>query len=60
MDLNFVCIIRVDLKLVYYLFTGGTGITPMYQLVTAVLRDASDTTELALLFANQVQYLAKF
>ena len=48
------CRIRVDLKLVHNLFTGGTGITPMYQLVTAVLRDASDNTELALFFANQV------
>jgi cytochrome-b5 reductase len=32
---------------------GGTGVTPMLQIVTAVARDATDTTELWLLLANQ-------
>lgn len=36
-------------------FTGGTGITPMLQLVRSVMRDSSDSTELALLFANQTE-----
>lgn len=37
------------------MIAGGTGVTPMYQLVTAVLRDPTDETELALLFANQTE-----
>lgn len=32
---------------------GGTGITPMLQLITAVFRDPEDQTCLSLLFANQ-------
>ncbi len=36
------------------LIAGGSGITPMLQLISHVLRDAGDTTELWLLFANQV------
>jgi len=36
------------------MIAGGTGITPMLQLIRAVFRDNSDTTaELSLLFANQ-------
>merc|ERR1711881_549086 len=35
------------------MIAGGTGITPMLQLVTAVFRDPNDKTSLALLFANQ-------
>lgn len=36
------------------MIAGGTGITPMLQLVRDVLKNsANDTTELALLFANQ-------
>ncbi len=38
-----------------YFFSGGTGITPMLQLVTAVFRDPSDTTCLSLIFANQTE-----
>jgi len=34
------------------MLAGGTGITPMYQLIHAVLRDAKDTTELSLIFGN--------
>ncbi|KAK3927742.1 NADH-cytochrome b5 reductase 2 [Frankliniella fusca] len=37
------------------MIAGGTGITPMLQLVRSVMRDSSDTTELALLFANQTE-----
>ncbi len=36
------------------LIAGGTGITPMLQIVMAVLKDKEDTTKLFLLFANQV------
>lgn len=32
---------------------GGTGITPMYQIIQAVLRDPEDRTEIRLLYANQ-------
>ena len=36
------------------MIAGGTGITPMLQLITAVFRDPiHDQTNLALLFANQ-------
>merc|ERR1711970_1365456 len=35
------------------MIAGGTGITPMLQLVRAVFRDPEDTTCLSLLFANQ-------
>jgi len=34
---------------------GGTGITPMLQLVRAVFRDSNDDTSLSLLFANQTE-----
>jgi len=34
------------------MLAGGTGITPMYQLIHAVLRDAKDTTDLNLIFGN--------
>lgn len=35
------------------MIAGGTGITPMLQIISAVLRDPNDTTLLTLLFANQ-------
>lgn len=31
---------------------GGTGITPMYQIIKHILRDPQDSTQLSLLFAN--------
>jgi len=34
------------------MLAGGTGITPMYQLIQAVLRDPKDTTQLSLIFGN--------
>ena len=34
---------------------GGTGITPIMQLVTAVFRDLDDDTCLIILFANQTE-----
>ena len=35
------------------MIAGGTGITPMLQLIRHVFRDPRDKTQLALLFANQ-------
>ena len=35
------------------MIAGGTGITPIMQLVRAVFRDPEDETCLSLLFANQ-------
>jgi len=35
------------------LIAGGTGITPMLQVIRHVLSDPNDTTQLSLLFANQ-------
>ncbi|KAK9807828.1 hypothetical protein WJX72_010494 [[Myrmecia] bisecta] len=35
------------------MIAGGTGITPMYQVIKAVLKDADDNTQLSLLYANQ-------
>lgn len=34
---------------------GGTGITPMLQLIRHICKDANDPTELRLLFANQTE-----
>ncbi len=33
---------------------GGTGITPMLQIASAILKDPKDNTKIKLLFANQV------
>lgn len=37
------------------MIAGGTGITPMLQVIRAVLRDPKDTTEMFLIFANQTE-----
>ena len=37
------------------MMAGGTGITPMLQIITAVLKDPKDKTKLSLLFANQTE-----
>ncbi|KAF0310410.1 NADH-cytochrome b5 reductase 3 [Amphibalanus amphitrite] len=37
------------------MIAGGTGITPMLQLIRQVFKDPSDSTELWLLFANQTE-----
>lgn len=36
------------------LIAGGTGITPMLQIIRAMIKDPEDKTEVSLLFANQV------
>ena len=37
------------------MIAGGTGITPMLQIIRAVFRDPEDTTQLSLLLANQTE-----
>jgi cytochrome-b5 reductase len=39
----------------FSMLCGGTGITPIYQVLCAILRDAKDTTEMSLLFANRTE-----
>jgi cytochrome-b5 reductase len=34
------------------MIAGGTGITPMYQVAAAILKDPRDKTQLSLLFGN--------
>lgn len=34
---------------------GGTGITPLLQVIRAVLKDPQDTTKISLIFANQTE-----
>lgn len=35
--------------------SGGTGITPMLQLIRQITRDPKDETKISLLFANQTE-----
>eukprot|EP00635_Sarcinochrysidales_sp_CCMP3193_P014431 CAMPEP_0118902616 /NCGR_PEP_ID=MMETSP1166-20130328/7822_1 /TAXON_ID=1104430 /ORGANISM="Chrysoreinhardia sp, Strain CCMP3193" /LENGTH=337 /DNA_ID=CAMNT_0006841827 /DNA_START=41 /DNA_END=1055 /DNA_ORIENTATION=+ len=37
------------------MMAGGTGITPMLQIISAILKDPEDSTKLSLLFANQTE-----
>lgn len=37
------------------MLAGGTGITPMLQLIRAIVKDATDETQVSLLFANQTE-----
>ncbi|KAJ5757141.1 Cytochrome b5 [Penicillium nucicola] len=37
------------------MIAGGTGITPMYQLIRAICDDKSDTTKMSLLYANNTE-----
>jgi cytochrome-b5 reductase len=37
------------------MIAGGTGITPMYQLIRAICEDERDTTEISLIFANRTE-----
>ncbi|CAG8034666.1 unnamed protein product [Penicillium nalgiovense] len=34
---------------------GGTGVTPMYQLIRAICEDENDTTEVSLILANRTE-----
>eukprot|EP00659_Diplonema_papillatum_P002696 gene2696-4190_t len=37
----------------FAMLAGGSGITPIYQVMEAIVRDPSDTTEVHLIYANQ-------
>ena len=37
------------------MIAGGTGITPMYQLIRAICEDDSDNTNVSLIYANQTE-----
>ena len=37
------------------MIAGGTGITPMLQIIKAILKDKDDDTKMSLLFANQTE-----
>ncbi|KAF3391513.1 NADH-cytochrome b5 reductase 1 [Penicillium rolfsii] len=37
------------------MIAGGTGITPMYQLIRAICEDETDTTEISLIYANRTE-----
>ena len=37
------------------MMAGGTGITPMLQVMAAILKDPSDTTQISLIYANQTE-----
>ncbi|XP_011501979.1 PREDICTED: NADH-cytochrome b5 reductase 3 isoform X2 [Ceratosolen solmsi marchali] len=37
------------------MIAGGTGITPMLQLIRAITKDSEDKTKISLLFANQTE-----
>ena len=37
------------------MIAGGTGLTPMLQVIEAIIRDDEDTTEISLLFGNQTE-----
>ncbi|XP_060831722.1 NADH-cytochrome b5 reductase 3 isoform X2 [Bombus pascuorum] len=37
------------------MLAGGTGITPMLQLIRAIIKDSTDETQVSLLFANQTE-----
>lgn len=37
------------------MLAGGTGITPMYQVLKAVLNNPDDNTECSLIYANQTE-----
>lgn len=37
------------------MIAGGTGITPMYQLIRAICEDDTDTTQISLVYANRTE-----
>lgn len=40
----------------FVMIAAGSGITPMYQIASAILRDTEDKTKCHLLFANRTEY----
>lgn len=43
---------RANLAPHLLMIAGGTGITPMYQIIQSSIKDASDRTKLSLIYAN--------
>jgi cytochrome-b5 reductase len=43
---------RPDLVRAFGMIAGGTGITPMLQIIRAILKNKSDRTQVSLIFAN--------
>lgn len=41
-----------NMKQAIGMIAGGTGVTPMYQVAAAILKDQQDTTRISLLFGN--------
>ena len=39
----------------FVMLCGGTGITPMFQILKAVLRDVDDKTQIVMLYANRTE-----
>ncbi|KAJ5099600.1 hypothetical protein N7532_006601 [Penicillium argentinense] len=37
------------------MIAGGTGVTPMYQLIRAICEDDKDTTQISLIYANRTE-----
>lgn len=37
------------------MFAGGTGITPMYQLISTILSDPNDHTHISMIYANKTE-----
>jgi len=46
---------KANMKKALYLFAGGSGITPMLQLINAVIANPEDKTQVTLFFANQTE-----
>jgi cytochrome-b5 reductase len=44
--------ISADLAPSLIMIAGGTGITPMYQIIKSSLKDPKDQTKLSLIYAN--------
>lgn len=45
----------ISLSVQIVMLAGGTGITPMLQLIRAIIKDPTDETQTSLLFANQTE-----
>ena len=41
------------------MIAGGSGITPMYQIIQAVVTNNNDRTQLVLLFANKTEVILR-
>ncbi|CAM6126156.1 unnamed protein product [Calypogeia fissa] len=39
----------------FSMIAGGTGVTPMYQIIRAIVEDLEDTTEVSLIYCNRTE-----